>query len=130
MKKRNASTLLVFVFLLTIPFFLSAQSTAPVWKQLKQENGVTVSYQVTNCGGKDFLLYKVENTTFHPVTVSNVLNIKGSAGTIIQKILPRPIRIEPSKTVTGSCSLLTDALTNPLPHDSSYTVEVVQIMIQ
>jgi hypothetical protein len=87
------------------------------------------SYQITQCNAKDFLVYKVENTNAHPVTVMSTLKIKGASGNVLLTIAPQPIMVQPGKTLVGTCAGLASELVKPLPHETSYQVELIDIKI-
>jgi hypothetical protein len=129
MKKKVINKVASVLLFSLMPLLQFAQTGSGGWNLLKQEGGVTFSYQITQCNGKDFLVYKVENTSSHPVTIMSTLKIKGAAGNALLTVAPQPIMIQPGKNEVGNCAGLINELVKPLPHETSYQVELIDIKI-
>ena len=127
--KKIACLNLLITFSLSSLNFLSAQTSPPTWTQIKEEKGITISYQLAKCNNQNFLFYQIKNSTNHSATVFCSLIIKDADGNIILTLPLQRYLSTPKVDIQGSCEQASSDYAKPLPPSAAYKVEVVNIKI-
>ncbi len=104
--------------------------TSTTWQELKTEKGVSLSYQISDCKGTNFLFLKVDNSTNKVVSASYSIQVKDENGKILFVIPPRPHALQADNTVVGDCEHATSEFSKPLPKAGSYTIELINLIVR
>lgn len=119
-------TLLFSLFLGSVAFSQSSSG----WSDLNSDKGVSLSYQVTTCNEKDFILFKIENASNEAHTTFYSVKIKDQNGQTIMMLPARPVTTIANTTDSGDCSVPTSEFCRPLPQATSYVIELVDFSVK
>jgi hypothetical protein len=118
--------MLCCVFMTTFAF----AQTSETWQELKSEKGVSLSYQIADCQGNNFLFLKVENSTNAMTSAAYSIQVRDENGKILFVLPSRPHNLQADKTEVGDCEHATSEYSKPLPKAGSYKVELINLTVR
>ncbi len=108
---------------------LALAQTTNTWQDLGKENGVTLSFQINDCKGTEFLFFKVYNSTDKPISALYSVRVTDENGKVIFMLPTQPRLVQAGKTESGDCEHATSDYSKPLPKAHAYNVDLINLTI-